>query len=158
MNIAGEVNIRSGRHEDAASILELWQISGALPTETDNSENISRLIENDEDALIVAEVGGRIIATVIAAWDGWRGNLYRLAVAPDSRRKGIATQLVTEAERRLSERGAIRLSILVSKSGSADDFWSTMGYLEDIRVARFAKTIQHQLPRTPRGNVRTRST
>lgn len=146
MNVAREVNIRSGRHGDAVSILELWIISGALPTETDNSETISRLIENDKDALVVAEAGGRIVATVIAAWDGWRGNLYRLAVAPGSRRKGIATQLVTEAERRLSERGAIRISILVPKSGSARDFWSTMGYLEDIRVARFAKTLSGRDP------------
>jgi ribosomal protein S18 acetylase RimI-like enzyme len=141
MNVAGEVNIRSGRRGDAASILELWHISGALPTVTDNSESISYLLDSDKDALIVAEVGGRVVATVIATWDGWRGNLYRLAVAPGSRRKGIATQLVTEAERRLSERGAIRLSILVPKPGSASSFWSKMGYLEDSRVARFAKTL-----------------
>jgi ribosomal protein S18 acetylase RimI-like enzyme len=141
MDVAGEVNIRSGRRGDAASILELWHVSGALPTVTDNSESISCLLDVDEDALIVADIGGRIVAAVIATWDGWRGNLYRLAVAPDSRRKGIATQLVAEAERRLSERGAIRLSILVPKLGSASNFWSATGYLEDIRVARFAKTL-----------------
>jgi ribosomal protein S18 acetylase RimI-like enzyme len=114
---------------------------GALPSATDNSESIVCLLDSDKDALIVAEIGGRIVATVIAAWDGWRGNLYRLAVAPEGRRKGIATQLVTEAERRLFERGASRLSILVPKTGSAAEFWSSMGYSEDIRIARFAKTL-----------------
>ena len=136
-----EVSIRSGQPEDAVSILELWQLSGALPSETDNSESIACLLDSDKDALIVAKIGGRIVATVIAAWDSWRGNLYRLAVAPDGRRKGIATQLVTEAERRLFERGASRLSILVPKKGSAAEFWSSMGYSEDIRIARSAKTL-----------------
>ena len=136
-----EVSIRSGRPEDSVPILELWQLSGALPSETDNSESIACLLDSDKDALIVAEIGGRIVATVIAAWDGWRGNLCRLAVAPDGRRKGIAPQLVTEAERRLFERGTSRLSILVPRTGSAAEFWLSTGYSEDIRVARFAKTL-----------------
>jgi ribosomal protein S18 acetylase RimI-like enzyme len=141
MSVAGEVSIRSGRHRDAASILELWQVSGALPTATDSSKGISCLLDHDKDSLIVAEVSDRVVATVIAAWDGWRGNLYRLAVAPGSRRQGLATRLVAEAERRLSERGAIRLSILVPEQGPARDFWTAMGYIEDVRVARFAKTL-----------------
>lgn len=136
-----EASIRSGRPEDAVSILELWQLSGALPSETDNSESIACLLNSNKDAPIIAEIDGRIVATIIAAWDDWRGNLYRLAVAPDGRREGIATQLVTEAERRLSERGASRLSILVPRTGSAAEFWSSMRYPEGIRVARFAKTL-----------------
>ena len=136
-----EVSIRSGRPENAVSILELWKLSGALPSAIDNSESIACLLDSDKDALIIAEIGGRIVATVIADRDGWRGNLYRLAVAPDGRREGIATQLVTEAEPRLFERYASRLSILVPKTGSAAEFGSSMGCPEDIRAARFAKTL-----------------
>jgi ribosomal protein S18 acetylase RimI-like enzyme len=137
---ARDVSIRSGRPEDASALLELWQTSGTLPTVTDDQESIIRLLDNDKDALIVAESGGRIVASVIAAWDGWRGNLYRLAVAPDKRREGIARQLIGEAERRLLEKGAVRFSILVSNKGPAAKFWSSMGYSEDDRVSRFART------------------
>ena len=49
--------------------------------------------------------GGRLVGTMVAGWDGWRGNLYRLAVLP--------LRLVAEAERRLAEKGAIRPSALV---------------------------------------------
>jgi ribosomal protein S18 acetylase RimI-like enzyme len=127
-------------------VLELWRISGTLPTATDDPQSIIRLLGNNNDALIVAEADGRIVASVIAAWDGWRGNLYRLAVAPERRREGIATRLVREAERRLIERGAVRLSILVPKKGSAAEFWSRMGYSEDIRVSRFARTCRSVSP------------
>ncbi len=41
---------------------------------------------------------GAIVATLIAAWDGWRGNMYRLAVAPELRREGIARTLVEAGE------------------------------------------------------------
>jgi ribosomal protein S18 acetylase RimI-like enzyme len=141
MSVTEEFGIRSGLRGEAAQILELWQISGALPTATDSSEGISCLLDSEKDALIVAEADGRIVGTVIAAWDGWRGNLYRLVVAPGSRRQGIATRLVAEAERRLSERGAVRLSILVPESESARGFWLAMEYLEDARVIRSVKTL-----------------
>lgn len=140
MTGAGDVSVRSGRLEDATSVLELWRISGALPTETDDLQSIIRVLNNNNDALIVAEADGGIVASVIAAWDGWRGNLYRLAVNPDRRREGIATRLVREAEGRLIARGAVRLSILVPKKGPAAEFWSRMGYSEDIRVSRFVKS------------------
>ena len=47
--------------------------------------------------------GGRhaLSGTVIASWDGWRGAMYRLAVLPSLRRRGIAAALVDEGERRL---------------------------------------------------------
>ena len=95
--------------------------------------------------MIVAEADGRIVASIIAAWDGWRGSMYRLAVAPEKRRNRIATRLVREAERRLMERGAVRMSVLVPKKGPAAEFWSKMGYSEDVRVFRFARTLRSEI-------------
>ena len=37
---------------------------------------------------MVAESSGQIAGSVIAGWDGWRGSVYRLAVAPAHRRSG----------------------------------------------------------------------
>jgi ribosomal protein S18 acetylase RimI-like enzyme len=34
------------------------------------------------------------VGTLVAAWDGWRGNMYRLAVLPEHRRAGIGRELV----------------------------------------------------------------
>ena len=35
-----------------------------------------------------------MVGSLIAAWDGWRGSFYRLAVHPERRRQRIATALL----------------------------------------------------------------
>jgi ribosomal protein S18 acetylase RimI-like enzyme len=62
----------------------------------------------------VAEVDGRIVGALIAASDGWRGSMYRLAVDPQYRGRGIARRLVACGEARLRERGVPRVTALVS--------------------------------------------
>src|SRR5207249_10331335 len=93
-------------------ILRLWGMVVAHASIDDRTEDLHRLIARDPEALLVADDDGRVVGTLIVGWDGWRGNLYRLAVSPDARRRGIAGSLVEEAERRLAARGCRRVSAL----------------------------------------------
>jgi ribosomal protein S18 acetylase RimI-like enzyme len=74
---------------------------------------VRALCVHDPEALIAAESEDEIVGSVIAGFDGWRGNLYRLAVHPKLRRQGLARALVAEAEGRLAARGAKRITALV---------------------------------------------
>jgi GNAT superfamily N-acetyltransferase len=77
----------------------------------DGATDVRGLLLRDSHALVVAaDDGGRVVGTLIVGWDGWRGNLYRMAVATASRRQGIAAALVAEAERRLTDAGCRRIS------------------------------------------------
>jgi len=77
----------------------------------------------------------------IGTFDGWRGNLYRLAVHPHFRRRGIARVLVVEVEKRLLQRGAKRVTALVAKDHSwATDFWQAVGYGLDSRIVRHVRS------------------
>jgi GNAT superfamily N-acetyltransferase len=67
-----------------------------VPTVSDDAASLQRLLDSSADALLVAEVDSHVVGALIAAWDGWRGNLCRLAVLPAYRRHGIARQLVGE--------------------------------------------------------------
>lgn len=88
-------------------------------------EGVLGLLDADPEALLVAESdGGEIVGSLIAAWDGWRGSFYRLAVNPEQRRQGIGTALLREGERRLLAHGAARLTAIV-----ADDDVSTEPHL-----------------------------
>jgi ribosomal protein S18 acetylase RimI-like enzyme len=57
-------------------------------------------------ALLVAVAGGGVVGTVIAGWDGWRGNIYRLAVHPNHRRRGTGRALAAAADDVLAALGA----------------------------------------------------
>jgi GNAT superfamily N-acetyltransferase len=85
--------IRPCRAGDVGAVLDLWGVARSEHAVTEDApERVARLIEFD--ALLVAELDGAVVGTVIAAFDGWRGNFYRLAVAPAFRRRGIAARLV----------------------------------------------------------------
>ena len=129
---------RPGQPSDAEAVLELWAIAEAEPSHTDDVESLHRLIRHDPAALIVADDGGSIVGSVIAAWDGWRGSIYRLAVAPTHRRQGLARQLLGEAEARLAAAAAVRLqAIVVDTAPMAVGFWDASGWERQVHRLRF---------------------
>jgi len=136
------VRIRSAGKEDIASVLDLWVAAGSLPTVSDSPAGLARLLAADPEALLLAELDGVLAGSLIAAWDGWRASFYRLAVAPEHRRKGLATTLLAEGERRLRERGAVRLTAIVADDeAAAMDFWAAVGYQRQSRRARFVRHV-----------------
>jgi ribosomal protein S18 acetylase RimI-like enzyme len=138
----GAVLVRPGRREELAEVLEVWREAGSVPSVSDDPASLERLLATSPDALLVAESGGRVVGTIIAGWDGWRANFYRLAVLPSARRRGIALRLVAEAERRLAAKGARRLSaIVMSEHDPAVALWHAAGYHHDTRVGRYVRTL-----------------
>jgi ribosomal protein S18 acetylase RimI-like enzyme len=135
--------LRWGRPDDADAVVQLWKVAGAVPSVTDDPASVRALLAHDPEALIVAVAGGVIVGSLIVGEDGWRGHLYRLAVHPRWRRRGLARALVDEAEQGLVRRGVRRVDAIVVESDSvAGGFWERAGYPRDRRVGRHVKTIE----------------
>jgi ribosomal protein S18 acetylase RimI-like enzyme len=136
-----EVTIRTATTRDVDSVLALWSVAGGTATVTDTPDGVKRLLETAPEALLVAEARV-VVGTLIAAWDGWRGSLYRLAVHPGRRRQRIGTLLLREGERRLRALGAVRLTaILVDDDPAVAAFWSAAGYERQANRARFIRHL-----------------
>jgi ribosomal protein S18 acetylase RimI-like enzyme len=134
--------VRPAAPQDAPAILELWRLAGAFPTRTDNEESVCSLIAHDPEAVLVAEEDGELAGTLVAAFDGWRGTLFRLAVLPGRRRSGIGRVLVAEGERSLRERGAVRINLYAIRAEiGAGEFWLATGYAPDDRTRRYVKNL-----------------
>jgi len=132
--------IRSALASDLPAVLKLWREANAAPSHTDDLQSLAQLIEHDPEALVISETDGRITGSVIAGWDGWRGSIYRLAVVPDHRRTGLGRRLLSEARRRLDERGAVRLqAIVVESDEKATHFWRSTDWEEQVGRLRFVK-------------------
>jgi ribosomal protein S18 acetylase RimI-like enzyme len=135
------LEVRPAREEDLSQVLALWAKAKSPHSRTrDDLEVLERLRAADAESLLVARIEGRLVGTLIAAWDGWRGNMYRLAVGAGHRRRGIGLALVRAGEEALYRRGARRISALVG----ADDpvaaaLWCAAGYEHDERIARFVR-------------------
>jgi len=133
--------LRAGTLADVNLVLGLWAEAEAEPTHTDDAESLGKLIVHDPAALILAEDRGAIVGSVVAAWDGWRGSVYRLVVAPAFSRLGLGTQLLDAAETRMTAAGAIRLqAIVVETDAGALAYWQAIGWKQQVERLRFVKS------------------
>ncbi len=133
--------IRSATESDLDAVLSLWARAGGAASFTDTREGLVALLATDPQALLVAEADGGACGTLIAAWDGWRGSFYRLAVDPERRRQGIGTALLRAGEGRLRELGAARFTAIVADDDPAAlAFWESAGYARQGNRARFVAT------------------
>ena len=135
-----EIVLRGCLESDIESVLELWLAAGSTPSITDTRDTLLVTINSAAASVILADIGGAVAGSIIAGFDGWRGNVYRLAVHPDFQRRGIARRLLTAAEDWLRSQGVKRVGAVVEKDHHwATGFWdSTEFYLEplDLRYVR----------------------
>ena len=108
----------------------------------DTRAAVLALLERDPEAVILAALDGELIGSVIAGWDGWRYHLYRLAVRPDWRRRGVATALLDAAEARFKALGATRADAMVlARNDLGQRLWQANGYREQAGWRRWVKDL-----------------
>lgn len=136
--------VRVCRPGEGSVVLELWQEARSEHASTvDRLEDVQQLLSTVAGSLLVADADGVIVGALIAAWDGWRGNMYRLAVRFEHRRRGIGLALVRAGEEHLRRQGARRITALVGYEDEvASAFWGSAGYPQDHEIGRRVRNLQ----------------
>jgi ribosomal protein S18 acetylase RimI-like enzyme len=133
------MEIRPAVLNDVDAVLALWA-RAAEPTTTDHADAVVALLVHDAGALLVAEESGEIVGSVIAGWDGWRGSIYRLSVAPARRGQGLGRRLLAAAEDRLHGLGVRRMhAIVIESDDRAAAFWRTSAWEHQDGRLRFVR-------------------
>jgi ribosomal protein S18 acetylase RimI-like enzyme len=135
--------IRRCERRDVPAVMALWAESRSEHASSpDRVEDVDRLVFDSPAALLVAERGGEIVGALIAGWDGWRGNMYRLAVRDDCRREGVGLALVRAGEDYLRGCGGRRITALVAfDDEDAGAFWESAGYPRDPVIGRRVRDL-----------------
>jgi ribosomal protein S18 acetylase RimI-like enzyme len=148
-----EITLRTCSRDDVDAVLALWKRSGVAGSLIDTADELLTRLDRDAELFVVAETDGKIGGTLIGGWDGWRGNMYRLVVDRDCRRRGIARALVREVESRLVLKGARRVTALVLREeDGASAFWSAVGsrFTATSAICRPHESLGRVWPTAPR--------
>jgi ribosomal protein S18 acetylase RimI-like enzyme len=138
-----DVIVRRAEAADLPGVLALWEEErSAHASIPDRIDDLELLTGDSPAALLVAERGGDLVGVLIAGWDGWRGNMYRLAVREEHRRQGIGLELTRAGEDYLRSRGARRVTALVAFDDEvAGRFWEAAGYPADGEIGRRVRNL-----------------
>ncbi|MBX9426607.1 MULTISPECIES: GNAT family N-acetyltransferase [Streptomyces] len=137
-----DLRIRAATRDDAGAVLAFWSESAEGTSVSDDLAGVTRLVERDPEALVLAEADGVIVGSVIAGWDGWRASLYRLAVLPSYRRRGVSTALLRAAEERFLTLGGRRVDAMVLVANETGQLaWTAAGYERQEQWRRWVKPL-----------------
>ncbi|MFD6534167.1 GNAT family N-acetyltransferase [Streptomyces sp. NPDC060184] len=137
-----DLSLRTANPEDLDAILAFWKEAAEGTSISDDRDGMERLMARDPECLILAERDGRLAGTVIAGFDGWRCHLYRLAVHPEERRRGVATALLSAAEERFVRLGGRRGDAMVLDANErAHHAWRAAGYERESHWSRWVKHL-----------------
>ena len=130
------VIVRTYSDRDEEDVVALWARENPNPTAwNDPRDSIHRKMAVDPELFLVAQRGEKVVGTAMAGYDGHRGWIYSVAVAPECRREGIARRLLVECERRLRDRGCPKINLQVLPGNDAAvALYRSLGFRIEERI------------------------
>ena len=131
------LTIRPFQDADETAVAALWRVAfPTTPARNDPLTVIRQKRDVQPDLFLVGEAAGRIVATVIAGYDGHRGWVYHVAVAAAARRNGYGRAMMAAAEDRLRALGCPKLNLQINRSNAAVvAFYEALGYAVEDRIS-----------------------
>jgi ribosomal protein S18 acetylase RimI-like enzyme len=129
--------IRSFTETDEDQVIQLWRdVFPDNPPWNVPKADIERKRTVQRELFLVADLNSRVIATVMAGFDGHRGWAHLVAVHPDYRRRGFGRAMMIEAEKKLREIGCTKINLQVRATNhEVVTFYETLGYKVEERIS-----------------------
>jgi ribosomal protein S18 acetylase RimI-like enzyme len=138
-----DVTIRRFEEKDSDDVIRLWDRCGLIVPWNHPQRDIERKLAQQREGFLVAEKEGRIVASVMAGYDGHRGWVNYLAVEPNQQRKGYGRAMMDAAEAFLSRCGAPKVNLQIRETNAeVIAFYEAIGYKNDHVVSFGKKLVQ----------------
>lgn len=126
-----ELQIRPYDSADEEAVIGLWRDCDLIRW-ADPRKDIARKLLVNPEWFLVGELDGEVVATCMVGYEGHRGWINFLAIAPEHQRSGFGRALLTEAERLLRLVGCPKINLLVRTSNTAViAFYQRLGFKID---------------------------
>lgn len=126
---------------DQAAVIGLWEKCGLIRPWNDPARDFRLAIEGATSTIFVRREGEALAASVMTGFDGHRGWVYYLAVAPSRRRQGLGGEMMAAAEAWLRARGVPKIQLMVRADNEAAlAFYEALG-LERQKVVTLGRFL-----------------
>lgn len=126
------VAVRPFADADERAVVALWEAAALTRPWNDPHKDIARKKLVQRELFLVAVDGAEVVGTAMAGYDGHRGWVYYLAVAPQRQGHGLGRLLMMEVEAQLFALGCPKVNVQV-RSGNepVHAFYDRIGYTPD---------------------------
>lgn len=143
----GSLVIRPYQALDQDAVVELWQECGLIVPWNDPYQDIALKLAFQPELFFVGTIAGQVVATIMAGYEGHRGWINYLGVAPAYQRKGIGSRMMARAEETLHSLGCVKINLQVRATNQAViAFYEQLGFSND-HVLSLGKRLHGQQPR-----------
>jgi len=130
------IEIKPYSPDDEIQVVQLWTECGLVTQWNNPHRDIERKLKLQPELFLVGSLSGKIIATVMAGYEGHRGWINYLVVHPNHRRSGIGKHMMDAAEIRLQAAGCPKINLQVRTSNTVVlEFYKAIGYQTDDVVS-----------------------
>ena len=138
-----ELSFRPFTDQDEEAVIALWEKCGLTRPWNDPGKDIGFARDKPSSGILVGELAGKIVASVMVGHDGHRGTLYYVSVDPDQQGKGFGRQVVRHAEDWLSAQGVWKLNLLLrADNEKVRAFYEALGYEVEPRLCMARKLVE----------------
>ena len=129
------MQIRPFEEADTEAVVALWQAAGLTRPWNDPHKDIARKLKVQRELFLVAEDAAGLCGSVMAGYDGHRGSVNYMAVAPERQGGGIGRALLLRVREDLLAMGCCKINLQVrSDNLQAREYFRQLGFSDDACV------------------------
>ena len=127
--------IRPFKEGDEEALVSLWNMCKLTVPWNNPYKDIARKLKAQAELFLVGYLENKLIASVMAGYDGHRGWINYLAVHPDFQARGYGKQLMDNVENGLRELGCPKINLQIREGNDrVFTYYQKLGFVEEKRI------------------------
>lgn len=127
--------IRPFKEGDEEALVSLWNMCKLTVPWNNPYKDIARKLKVQAELFLVGYLEDKLIASVMAGYDGHRGWINYFAVHPDFQARGYGKQLMDNVENGLRELGCPKINLQIrEENDKVFTYYQKLGFVEEKRI------------------------
>ena len=127
--------IRPFKEGDEEALVSLWNMCKLTVPWNTAYKDIARKLKVQSDLFLMGYLEDKLIASIIAGYDGHRGWINYFAVHPDFQQRGYGKQLMDNVENKLRELGCPKINLQIREGNDKVlSYYQKLGFVEEKRI------------------------